>query len=200
MTLNKGAILMNQNQILRVPLAVLLAVSALVTPLRAQTPASTFEELRANLKLKEKETIQITEDNGAKYNARVASISGQTLTITAKGIQRDLTESQVREIRHRRPDKWWNGMLIGLGAGVAATVVGVTTACGSNDPECDAIATAVFLPAFAGIGMGAGAAIDFAIKKHETVFARSSSTTSRSIRISPVLNKGNAGVRVAFGF
>jgi hypothetical protein len=86
----------------------------------------------------------------------------------------------VREIRHRKPDKWWNGMLIGLEADAVATIVGVTTACSPNDAECDAIATAVFLPIFAGIGMGTGAAIDFAIKKHETVFSRSSSTKSFS--------------------
>jgi hypothetical protein len=178
----------------------LLALIGLAAPLRAQIPAASFEELRTSLKLKEGEKIEVTEDNGTKYKARFNALSGDTLVITANGAPRDLTESQVREIRHRRPDKWWNGMLIGMGAGIGAGIVGVATTCSPNDSECEAIATAVLVPAFAGIGMGAGAAIDFAIKKHETVFARSGVAAKGSVRISPILNKKTAGVSVALQF
>jgi hypothetical protein len=178
----------------------LLALIGLAAPLRAQIPAASFEELRTSMKLKEGEKIEVTEDNGTKYKARLNALSGHTLVITANGKPRDLTESQVREIRHRRPDKWWNGMLIGMGAGIGAGIVGVATTCSSNDSECKAIATAVLVPAFAGIGMGAGAAIDFAIKKHETVFVRSGVAAKSSVRISPILNKKTAGVSVALQF
>jgi len=171
----------------------------LATSIWAQPPVSTFKELQAGMKLKDNESIEITEQNGTKYKAKLAGISDQAISIIAKGTRRDLSESQVREIRHRRPDKWWNGMLIGLGAGLAVAAVGVSAQC-SNDSECQAIATAVFVPTFAGIGMGAGAAIDFAIRKHETVFARSRSGTNRGMHISPILNNGNTGVRVTFGF
>src|SRR5262245_27021552 len=113
----------------------LILFVALTAPLHAQAPATSFEELRAGLKLKENETIEVTDQNGDKYKAKMRGLSADTISITAKGVQRDLTESQVREIRHRRPDKWWNGMLIGLGAGVAAAAVGVATEC-QNDSEC----------------------------------------------------------------
>ena len=172
----------------------------LATSIWAQTPVSTFKELQASMQLKDNESIEITEQNGTKYKAKLAGISEQAIAIMAKGTRRELSESQVSAIRHRRPDKWWNGMLIGLGAGLAAAVVGVTTECGSNDSECQAITAAVFIPTFAGIGMGAGAAIDFVIRKHETVYARSGPGTNRGMRISPILNNGNTGVSVTFGF
>jgi hypothetical protein len=178
---------------------VLMLMSFSMT-LRAQTPAATFEELQANLKLHNEETIEITDANGMKYKAKIASISDRTLVVTAHGVRRELNESEVLEIRHRRPDKWWNGMLIGLAAGLVAVPVGVGTVCSSNDPECGAIATAVFLPTFAGIGMGAGAAIDFAIRKHETVFARPGTTAYYNVRIAPIVGKGTTGVSVSFGF
>jgi hypothetical protein len=191
---------MNHKKILASVFWSFLMLSAPTRPLRAQTPAATFEELRANLKLREQESIEITEASGAKYKAKIASISERTMVVTAKGIQRELTESDVREIRHRRPDKWWNGMLIGLASGIAAVPVGVGAACGWNDGECEAIAAAVFLPTFAGIGMGTGAAIDFAIRKHETVFARPGTGTNRNLRLSPIVGKKTAGIRVSFGF
>jgi len=178
----------------------LFTVVLLAIPLQAQTPAGTFEELRDSLKLKEQETIEVTEESGAKYKAKVAAVSEGKIIITVDGQRREVAESQVREIRHRRPDKWWNGMLIGMGAGVASALVGVGTVCGWNDGECEVIASAVFLPTFAGIGMGAGAAIDYAIKKHETVFARSGSEINRNLRVSPILGKKTAGVNVSYRF
>jgi hypothetical protein len=185
--------------VVRVLWNVLMLMSFSMT-LRAQTPAATFEELQANLKLHNEETIEITDANGMKYKAKIASISDRTLVVTAHGVRRELNESEVLEIRHRRPDKWWNGMLIGLAAGLVAVPVGVGTVCSSNDPECGAIATGVFLPTFAGIGMGAGAAIDFAIRKHETVFARPRTMAYYNVRIAPIVGKGTTGVSVSFGF
>ena len=90
-----------------------MILTALAVPLHAQGPVSTFEELRSGLKLKEKETIEITDENGQKFKARIASLTDQTLTITVHGNRREFTESQVSAIRHRKPDPWWNGMLIG---------------------------------------------------------------------------------------
>jgi hypothetical protein len=176
-----------------------LALIGLSVQLQAQAPAATFAELRSRSILDEGESIELTDDNGTIYKARFAAITGNTLVITANGVRRDLMESQVREIRHRRPDKWWNGMLIGLGAGLGAAVVGVASECGPNDSECSAITTAVFVPVFAGIGMGAGAAIDFAIRKRETVFTRKVAA-NRSLQFSPILAHRTTGVRVLLRF
>jgi hypothetical protein len=193
---------MNRYRILTITLWSVGLLIGVTPSLRAQStaPAETFDELRTGQKLKQGETIEVTETSGETYKAKIASVSRESLRISRQGIERDLTESQVREIRHRRPDKWYNGMLIGLAAGVGAAVVGVSSECGTHDPECEVIASAVFFPTFAGIGMGAGSAIDFAIRKYDTVYARTGQATNRSLRISPILGKSKAGVRVSFGF
>jgi len=129
----------------------------------------------------------------------VTTLEGM-ISVTSENMPRDLTESQVREIRRRRPDVWWNGTLIGAGAGLAASAIAVNQTCGGNDPECEAIAGLVFGVAFVGGGMGAGALIDFAIRQHETVFSRANNGTNRSFQVSPILGKKSAGFRISFKF
>lgn len=184
---------------LKCALCLLLVLTASTASLRAQAPARTFEELRTRLTLMEGESIEVIEDSGTSYRARLAGITERALLITTNGVRRDLAESQVREIRYRRPDKLWNGMLIGLGAGVAAALVAISGECGSNDSECSAITAAAFVPLFAGIGLGAGAAIDVAIRRQETVYQRPAGGTSQS-GISPILARRAAGVRVSLNF
>jgi hypothetical protein len=164
----------------------------------AQAPATSFEELRSSFKLQPGQSIEITDDAGRHFKARLAEISSRSLGVVVDGQRRDIQESAVREIRQRRPDKWWNGMLIGLGAG-AATGFGIAaTTCG-NDSECRFYATLVAVPVSAGIGAGAGALIDFAIKKHDTIFARPGAA-GRGLTISPILSPDKKGVKLAFSF
>ena len=176
----------------------LLVFVGFAGPLRAQTPASTFDDLRSTLRLKTNETVEIFETTGVKRKVKIESVTDKSIFFTEQGIRGELAESQVLQIRHKKPEKWWNGMLIGLGAGVATTVVAVNRTCGS-DGECDFYATAVFLPVFAGLGMGIGAAADRVISSHETVFVQPNSQ-GRTVRVSPILNKHNAGVNVSFRF
>jgi len=190
---------MNSNRTLKSTLWGLVLLGATVMPLQAQTSANTFEGLRSSLKLKAGESIEITEDNGQKYKAKIAAISDRSIVVTRKGDQRELVESQVLQIRHKKPEKWWNGMLIGIGSGLAAAAVGVGIACDLPDPECQAIVGSIFVPTFAGAGAGIGAAIDRAISKHETVYSRSGVSLER-MRVTPILGKNTAAVRVSFGF
>jgi hypothetical protein len=185
---------------LRLTFLSLFLLAGVVPRLSAQTPASTFEELLTKQTLKNKESIEVTEASGLKYKAKVVSISDRTISISANGVQRNLIESEVREIRHTRHDGLGNGIGIGVLAGLGAAAIGVATTCGSGDSECQAIAAAVFFPTFAGIGAGAGALTDWAIRKHETVFSQSTSATNRGLRIAPLVGKKTAGVKVSFGF
>ena len=167
-------------------------------PAQAQTPASSFEELRSQPKLRQGESIEITDDTGKKFKARLAEISVRSIGVIVDGVRRDLQESTVREIQHRRRDVWWNGMLMGLGAG-AATGAFITSSACDNDPECAFYVGIVSVPLSAGIGAGVGSLIDFAIRKHETVFVRAGAA-SRRLSISPILSKDRTGVRLAFSF
>src|SRR5262245_1108501 len=76
---------------------------------QAQSPSASFEELRSSLKLTEGESVQITSLDGKTVKGKVAAISDRAIAITVKGVRQEILESTVREIRHRKPDKWWNG-------------------------------------------------------------------------------------------
>jgi hypothetical protein len=103
---------------------------------------------------------------------------------------------QVLEIRHGRRDSLWNGSLIGLAAGLGAGVVAAQSNC-SNDPECSTYANLILVPTFAAGGAAVGAIIDTVIRKQETAFSRSNSTT---MRIAPIVGKKVAGVHVSLRF
>ena len=165
---------------------------------QAQAVAS-FEELRSSLKLTAGESVQVTSQDGTTVKGKLVTISDRTIAVIVKGIRQEMSESAIREIRHRRPDKWWNGALIGLGVGVVAGAVVPLALC-ESDLECQVIVTSVFVPTFAGIGAGAGALIDFGIQKHETVYASGGVPVRQGMRVSPLLSKDRKGVRVAFSF
>jgi hypothetical protein len=174
-------------------------LAGITTQLHAQAPATTFEELRDSLKLTDKESVEITDDTGFKYKARVIAITDRAITVTAKGVQRNLTAAQVKEIRHEKPDGLGNGLGFGAlaGAGIAAITVGTTC---ENDGECAAIASLLFFPTFTAAGAGLGALFDSFTHKHETVYANSAASASRGLRIAPIVGKKTAGVNVSFKF
>ena len=45
-----------------------------------------------------------------------------------------------------------------------------------------------------------GAAIDFAIRHNETVFVRPGVSSSRGLKISPLVSKGQTGLKIAWSF
>jgi hypothetical protein len=191
---------MNSNRIFKITLWSIFLLAGSANGLQAQQASATFEGLRSDLGPMLGQSIEITEGDGAKHRGKVVAFSRDTITLARKGVQRDFTESKVREIRRAGSDKLWNGVLIGVGVGAAATVIGVSQACGRNDSECNAIVTAVFAPIFMGGGAGIGALIDAGFKKNETVFLRPNSQAARGPRISPILDKNTKGVRLAFSF
>jgi hypothetical protein len=66
----------------------------------------------------------------------------------------------ARRAPARRRDPLWNGILIGLGAGIGGGYLWARNTCGSNNRECDFRAYPVGVVAGAGIGAAAGAIID----------------------------------------
>jgi hypothetical protein len=115
--------------------------------------------------------------------------------VTTSGEKRNLSESQVREIRLKRADSLANGILIGATIGIGAGVgLGTGEACESGKCRTQ---VALF---FGGIGVGAGALLDFAVRKYRTVYVGSAATASRAIRFDPMLNREAAGLRVSLRF
>ena len=174
-----------------------LLLLGISVPTRAQTPASSFEELRSTIKLGE--SVQITDDSGKKFKAKLTEIHDGTITVNVNGAGRDLSESAVLEIRrtHRNVKK---GLLIGLGAGIASYVALLGIPCAQTGSDCTDYPAGFFLGAFAGLGAGSGAAIGFAIPSHKKVFARPSTSNNRGLTISPIISKDNTGAKLSFSF
>ena len=63
-------------------------------------------------------------------------------------------------IKGGRRDSVWDGLLIGAGIGAAGGYVWARHLCGSNDPECFAIAGLVGVLGGVGIGATIGAIVD----------------------------------------
>ena len=176
-----------------------LLALGLAAPVCAQIPGTTFEDLRTSQRLKPGEKIEVTEENGTKYKARFAGLSDKTLEIDRSGAPRHLTEAEVREIRHRRPESRWNGMLIGMAAGAGAGLLLGLNVCDTVYPECE-VAVAGLAALGAGCGTGIGALVDAAIVKHDTVFTRPDRVSANTVRVSPLLNKSRAGATVTLQF
>ena len=179
--------------------ACLTLVALLPASVRAQEPNSSFEELRSSQRIKEGDSIKVIYRGGTTIQGRFEAISSNSLGLIANGTRHDIPETAVNEIRRRRPDPWWNGTLIGLGVGFAVGAVVAASQC-ENDPECQSLANLSFLPIFSGIGAAAGALIDFSIRRHETVFQASAVSHNHGPTISPILSKGQRGVRVSLSF
>jgi len=157
-------------------------------PARAQVVARSFEELRSAHKLKEGESIQITDNTGKQFDAKISEISDHTISVTHRGVRRQLSESDVQEITHHRHGNARKGALIGLGVGAGfGTLVSVLT-CHPLELACGGWAL-VFAPVWGGIGAGIGAPIGHVRGRHETVFARPYTSTSPELGVSPIVSR-----------
>jgi len=159
--------------------------------------APSFESLQAQLKAGER--IEITQVSGKKITARLDSISGSVLTARAGRSTLAFQEGDIAQIRHRKPERWWDGMLIGMGVGAASGFISAQSMC-RNDPECAAIVTAVFVPTFTGGGAAIGAIIDSLHHRNETVYERNGGSALHRLNVAPVAGKSTAGIRLSFSF
>jgi hypothetical protein len=115
--------------------------------------------------------IRITRTDGSRIRGRFEKPSGQAFDIRVRGNTVSVPRSSILRIEQRRPESKLNGLLIGLAAGAGTGFLVARQQCG-NDSECSFYATAAYVPLFAGIGAGAGTLIDFAIKRYDGVYSR----------------------------
>jgi hypothetical protein len=167
----------------------------------AQSPegASSFESLGSGTQLRNGERIEITDVAGKKLSARFESISGSVLTARSGKSTLEFTKADIAKISRRKPERWWDGMLIGMGVGAATGLASALSSC-RNDSECAYYTSVVLVPTFAGGGAGIGALIDSLFHKNETVYSRDSGSLLHRLKVSPVAGKSTAGVRLSLSF
>ena len=156
----------------------------------AQSEATSFDELQRMLKPGQQ--VVVTELDGRETKGAVTQVSADAVVLGAR------TFSERTVLSVRRTDSVWNGLLIGLGAGIAANEVFVRSNCGPRgyDDECAAIATAVGMISFVPGGAVIGALID-----KFTGNTRLYRTPMRaSLAIQPIVARNRTGLSLAVRF
>jgi hypothetical protein len=152
-----------------------------------------FEELQRSLL---GETIFVTDESGRQTRGVVVDVSASTLVVSSPE-RRTFAQDTIREIR--RPDRLWNGMLIGLAAGIVPGLFLGRVSCGegpSGTCTSGPIKGALFV---GGIGAAIGVAIDEFVKRPGRIVYVSSQKT-RPVMLSPLLGKDRQGVLVSVRF
>ena len=165
-----------------------LVLVLLVAPqAQAQQLASTFDQLR--VLLKQNDTLTITDTSGQRLRGKVSTVSSSRLVLDVSGTVREFQNSEVEEIRMRRPDPLGNGALTGMAIGAGLAVAAVASQASGSELGWIPLAALVY----GGIGAGIGVGVDALIERDRVIYARSTS----SISITPVFGNKRPGVFVS---
>ena len=78
-----------------------------------------FEELEKEISIGE--SVRVIDKNGDIIKGKVDDISPDSLTL--KGRKANLSANSIQVLQKKRKDSWWNGFLIGGGAGALGGLV-----------------------------------------------------------------------------
>jgi hypothetical protein len=169
-------------------------------PAMAQAVPESFADLPNTLK--PGQAVVVTDVGGCKTQGVVLDLNDSFMTLRlgdrwAAGQRVRFDEGRVTTIR--RTDSIWNGLLIGLGAGVVASEVWRRSECGPRgyDSECSAIVTAVGWVTMVPAGAVTGALIDKFTGNRLVYRSRGSGMT---LRLSPVIGPAQASAAVSVRF
>jgi hypothetical protein len=168
--------------------ALVLILGVLPGAVRAQTAATSFDELR--LRLKRGQTVVVTATSGERIKGKVGDVSGSPPSLAMlTPTPRTLAEGSVVEIR--TTDSLWTGALVGggIGAGLALWDYLIDP----SEPDNGAI----FVGAIA-IGTAIGAGIDALIDGRRILYR--SGPQKRSVTIAPIGARDRKGVQVSVRF
>jgi hypothetical protein len=188
--------MMRQNR--RILEGLLVAAALLPRSAGAQTATQSFIELQTLLRTGD--SVRVTDSSGSTTQGRVVRVSTTSLTLAVDGRHQDLPEGGIQTVTRRRPDRWWNGPLIGAAIGGVVGAVVKARNCGSTDCGEGGLVDPGFYVFGAGIGAAAGALVDHSIRRFETVFVRPPTASARTFRLSTILSKQAKGFEVSVNF
>jgi hypothetical protein len=178
-----------------VALVLLLCVAG--SRVEAQGVASSFDQLSVLVKAGDK--ITVVDSAGSEAEGRIGLLTRDRLTLLTPAGPRDLSESDVAQIRQRRGDSLQNGAIIGAAAGAGyglAMLALATQMSDGGDLIPSTVVTGMVL--FTGLGAAAGAGIDALITRRQVIY-RARPGESR-LSVSPVLGAGRRGAAVTVRF
>jgi hypothetical protein len=148
----------------------------------AQGVATGFDQLRDSNRIQPGYSVFVTDRTGRRTKATVVDLTGTTLTVRDGRSMRMLDETQVDRLEHR--DSIENGVLLGLGAGLATTWAWCRIEAKERGEFC--YRAAYFSLPIIGAGVWIGGALDAALRK--TVFVAPGRSGSNRVAITPSLS------------
>jgi hypothetical protein len=173
-----------------VPLALALLVLGKCEVAAQQ--ARSFVQLQ--VLVKQDDTVTVTERGGTVTKGRIVAVTDSSLLLRARGVLRDLSETDVVEIRQRRSDSLTNGAKYGAIAGGAFGILGALLVSG----DCIGCGVAV-AGMYTAMGAGIGAGIDALIVRQKTIFTINRISSNR-ISLRPLLSPNGNGLTLSFSF
>ena len=161
----------------------------------AQTAASSFGELAANLK--PGQTVHVTDEAGRKVKGKMTALSLSSLDVLVDGKKETFAESRVREISERRRYTGSGAATGGAVGAIAGVLFGIAVG-----PRCSCTgqAVAVGLGLFGGAGAGAGAAIGAARTYESVVYRSAGPGPAARFGLSPFVSKQGTGLAASIRF
>jgi hypothetical protein len=165
---------------------------ALATPATAQERLTDLHRI-----LPRGERIVVTDTSGHTTEATVAGIESTGLRIIVDGVNREIAESDVREI-HRRGDSLRNGAIIGAVAGGALGAVGgyYLSMLFENEARSGVGPFIYVIGIGAASGAAIGAGVDALIPGKTLVYRRG----ERTVRVAPMISADARGASVRINF
>ena len=171
--------------------ALLLTVG--VQRAEAQGEAGSLEQLRSLVKVGDKVTV--TDVAGREVEGTIAEVSSSSLVLVVDRTRTDFIESALGTVSKR--DSRWNGTLWGLVVG-AALGASLERAFVGEYGRDDVGYGSVAVP-FAALGSAVGFSIDALMKGQRIIYMRSAAS-SKTAKVSPVLDTRRKGIFVSLQF
>jgi hypothetical protein len=171
-------------------LSLIFAVTADVA--LAQQAVSSFEELRALVKLRD--AVTVSDVSGEKITGPVTALSSSSLELQIRDARRSFREADVRTISQRRHGNQARSAKRGFFIGEGIAVVSALGCAAQADCEVN-----WWLVAFGGAG-GAGIGLALSAKGSERILYVSPRADSTTLTVLPLVTDERRGVVVSLGF
>jgi hypothetical protein len=174
------------------------AVAAIIAVIFAASPAEAagqeaFRDVQQTLRHGDR--IRVDDRSGAVVEGRVEGMSGSSIRVLRKDHVIELPEEQIGRIRRMRREP--DGVLIGLGIGAAVglSYVGLQCSGSSESGDCRRAGSAILV----GPSAVAGALIDRAIRRFDTIFDRNVPSRPH-VSVVPITTGHRRGVAVTLAY
>ena len=171
----------------------LAAVLILMTPVawaQAQSAAS-LSGAAANVDVEEK--VRVLRLDGTEIRGELSAIEPTFIDIDVDSRVVRIDAADIREIAVK--DGVYNGILFGMGAGLAGGLVTGFLLTSPEDGNLRGIGISLAAAVGLGAGIGLGAAFDASKAHYRTIYG-----TSPTVRVSPLAAPGLYGAAVAVGW